>query len=112
MARPADRPYSRYSEHAAVLLGQLIRQSRIVRSMTTAELASRAGISRGLIQRIEKGDMGCAIGAVFEVATIVGVPLFNSDARTLAAEVERQRGLLTLLPKAVHATEIKAKDDF
>lgn len=112
MPRPADRPYSRYSEHAVALLGQLIRQSRIARAMTTAELAARAGISRGLIQRIEKGDMGCAIGAVFEVATIVGVPLFYSDPRTLAAEVERQRDRLTLLPKAVHTAEIKAKDDF
>jgi transcriptional regulator with XRE-family HTH domain len=112
MPRPSDRPYSRYSEHAALLLGQLIRQGRIARGMTTADLAARAGISRGLVQRIDKGDMGCTIGAVFEAATIVGVPLFDNDQHGLAGLVERQRDWLALLPKAVHPREVKAKDDF
>lgn len=112
MARPPDRPYSRYSEHAALLLGQLIRQGRIARGMTAGDLAARAGISRGLVQRIEKGDMGCTLGAVLEAATIVGVPLFEADQRALADQVERQRERLTLLPKAVHPRELKAKDDF
>jgi hypothetical protein len=40
--------------------------------MTAGQLAERAGLSRGLIYRIEKGDLGCAIGAVFEAAAIAG----------------------------------------
>ena len=66
MPRSAVRPYSHYSRDAAVLLGQLIRRGRIERKITAAELAQRAGLSRGLVQRIEKGDPGCAIGAAFE----------------------------------------------
>ena len=66
MPKPVMRPYSRYSRDAVVLLGQLIRRTRIERKLTAAELAERAGLSRGLVQRIEKGDPGCAIGAVFE----------------------------------------------
>lgn len=30
--------------------------------MTAQEVAERAGISRGLLQRIEKGDPKCALG--------------------------------------------------
>ena len=73
MPKPAIRPYSRYSRDAALLLGQLIRRARLERKITTTELAERAGLSRGLVQRIEQGDPGCAIGAVFEAAAIVGV---------------------------------------
>ena len=85
MAKPATRSYSRYSEEAARLLGQAIRLARIDRKLTVEELAERAGMSRGLVQRVERGDMGCAIGAVFEVAAIVGVRLFDADEPTVAA---------------------------
>lgn len=55
------------------LLGQLIRAGRIERKITAQELATRAGISRALLYRVEHGDPQCSIGAVFEAATIVGV---------------------------------------
>ena len=51
--------------------------------MTTADLASRAGISRALLQRIERGDPGCSIGVVVEVATIGGLSLFDQRQRQL-----------------------------
>jgi transcriptional regulator with XRE-family HTH domain len=112
MPKPATRPYSRYSQDAIALLGQLIREGRLVRALTTTELAVRAGISRDLLRRIEKGDPGCAIGAVFEVAAICGVPLFEADARGLAAHVGRQTEKLALLPKAVRPVAVQVKDDF
>jgi transcriptional regulator with XRE-family HTH domain len=112
MSKPATRSYSRYSRDAAVLLGQLIRQARIERKITAAELAERAGLSRGLVQRIEKGDPGCAIGAVFEAAAIVGVRLFDADQTTLANRIAAATTTLTLLPKAVRASRIEVKDDF
>ena len=65
------------------MLGQLIRLARISHKLTSEELAERAGASRGLLHRIEKGDPGCAIGSVFEVAAIVGVRLFDADHRRL-----------------------------
>jgi transcriptional regulator with XRE-family HTH domain len=113
MAKPVKRAFSRYSRNALLLLGQLIRQARLERKMTTAALAERAGISRGLVQRIEKGDPGCAIGAVFEAAAIVGVPLFNTEHQsTLSDALATSAKTLTLLPKAARSPKIKAQDAF
>lgn len=71
MAKPTVRTYSRYSRDAARLLGLMIHNARIERELTVEELAERAGMSRGLVYRAEEGDMGCAIGAVFELAMLI-----------------------------------------
>ena len=112
MAKPLKRPSSRYSRDAVVLLGKLIRETRIQRKLTTRELAERSGISRGLVQRIEKGDPGCAIGAVFEAAAIVGVRLFDADQAALTDAISENKITLALLPKAVRASRTEAQDDF
>jgi transcriptional regulator with XRE-family HTH domain len=112
VAKPAQRPYSRYSRKAVELLGQLIRQARIERKLTAAELAQRANLSRGLVVRIEKGDPGCTIGAVFEAAAVVGVRLFDADQTALTDMVRAQRATLTLLPRSVRVANIELKDDF
>src|SRR4051812_17030065 len=83
MSKPATRSYSRYGREAAELLGHMIHSARVEREMTVSEVAERAGVSRGLVYRIEDGDMGCSIGAVFEVASIVGVRLFDAEPTTL-----------------------------
>lgn len=112
MPKPATRTYSRYARDAIVLLGQMIRQARIEQKLTVAALAERAGVSRGLIQRIERGDPGCTIGAAFEAAAILGVKLFGADQRTLAANTAIQEHVLTLLPKAARPSGKAVKDDF
>jgi DNA-binding XRE family transcriptional regulator len=112
MAKPSYRSSSRYSRDAVILLGKLIRRARIERHLTVEGLAIRAGTSRGLIHRIEKGDPACAIGTVFEVAAIVGVRLFDSDQQTLTNTIGANTATLTLLPKAVRVSGIEAKDDF
>ena len=112
MAKPAHRAYSRYSREAAQLLGQLIRRARIERKLTAAELAERAGLSRGLVVRIEKGDPGCAIGSVFEAAAIVGVRLFDLDQTYLTEMLRAQKATLALLPRAVRTRKIDVQDDF
>jgi transcriptional regulator with XRE-family HTH domain len=106
------KPYSRYSRDAEVLLGQLIRLARISHKLTHEQLAERAGLSRGLVHRIEKGDPGCAIGAVFEVATIVGVRLFDADQSTLATGIAANTTTLMLLPQAIRTSTKPVKDDF
>ena len=103
LPKPNTRLTAQYTRHALTLFGQLIRESRLNKALTTTELAERAGISRSLLQRIERGDPGCAIGAVFETAAICGVPLFEPDARTLASRLVRQKERLALMPKAVRA---------
>ena len=112
MAKPGNRPYSRYSRDAAQLLGRLIRRARVEQGVTAEALAERAGISRGLVQRIEKGEMGCAIGAVFEAAAIVGVPLFEASPAELASRVAETGYILHLLPQSVRGSSDAVKDDF
>lgn len=112
MPKPAERPYSRYTHDALALLGQLIREGRLAKSLTTTELATRAGISRALLQRIERGDPGCAIGAVFETAAICDVALFDSDERALATRKARHAEKLALMPKAIRQSRAGVKDDF
>lgn len=112
MSKPATRTYSRYAREAAELLGLTIHNARVERGQTVSEVAERAGVSRGLVHRIEKGDMGCSIGAVFEVAAIVGVQLFDADPTTLTRHLSLTRDKAVLLPKAVRQSAKAVKDDF
>jgi len=106
------RPRSHYAKDAAVLLGQLIRKARIDRKMTAEEFADRAGVSRGLLRRIENGDLGCTLGAVFEAAAVAGVHLFDSDDPSLTAAVTSNTAMMTLIPKSVRASRVKPNDNF
>lgn len=104
---------SPYSRDALALLGQLIREGRVARRLSAAELSERAGISRQLLHRIERGDPRCAIGAVFEAATIVGVTLFEAEPARLAERRLEHGARLALLPKAVrHGAPQTVPDDF
>jgi transcriptional regulator with XRE-family HTH domain len=112
MSKPITRTYSRYSRTASTLLGGLIRTARIERKLTAQHVADRAGISRGLLQRIEKGVLKCEIGAVLEVATIVGVKLFDADETTLKKHLRSTEDKLMLLPKSVREKTRELHDDF
>ena len=112
MVKSVTRTYSRYSREAITLLGGLIRAARKERKLTAQEVADRAGISRGLLQRIEKGHPKCEIGAVFEVATIVRVKLFDADATTLTKHIRQTEEKLALLPKSVRKKARAVDDDF
>lgn len=113
MPKPSHRTYSRYTREAMQLLAAMIREKRLERRMTTQEVADRAGISRGLLQRIEKGDLKCEIGAAFEVALIVGVPLFGmEDEHALRAQREQTQARLALMPRSVRTARRQVRDDF
>ena len=104
--------YSEHAKSAITLLGQLTRAARKERKLTAQEVADRAGISRNFLQRIEKGDPKCNIGAFFEVAAIVGVNLFDVDEIGLKKNIRQAEDKLTLLPKAIHKKKRKIDDDF
>ncbi len=112
MAKPAHRSYCRHAREAAELLGLMIHNARIEGNSTVADVAERAGISRGLVHRIEKGEMGSSIGAAFEVAAIVGLRLFEAEPTTLTRHLSMERDRLTLLPQSVRTGRTKVKDDF
>ena len=112
MTKPAYRSYSRYAREAAELFGLMLRNARIERGITVAEVAERGGMSRGLVHRLEHGEMGSSIGATFEVAAIVGLRLFEADPATLTRHLSMARDRLTLLPRSVRTGTMKVKDDF
>lgn len=107
-----QRIYSKYAKEAAFLLGQQIKLSRKRRKWSEANLAERAGISRRTLQKIEAGEMTPAIGLVFEVATLVGVHLFEQDNQRLATSIDLTRSKISLLPKRIRAQTKVADDDF
>ncbi|MCF8056226.1 MAG: helix-turn-helix domain-containing protein [Desulfocapsa sp.] len=107
-----QRAYSKYAKEAAFLLGQHIKLGRKNRQWSEQNLAARAGISRSTLQKIEAGAMSPSIGLVFEVAALVGVPLFEQDSRTLATSIELTQSKIALLPKRIKNPTKAVDDDF
>lgn len=100
------RTYSKYAQQAAKLMGQQIKLARKKRKMSESLLAERAGISRTTLQKIEAGEMTSAIGIVFELATIVGVCLFESSDREMALQMELTQCKICLLPQRIRNNKI------
>ena len=107
-----QRTYSKYSREAVFLLGQQIKLGRKQHKWSEANLAERAGISRRTLQKIEAGEMTTAIGLVFEVATLVGISLFEQDSQRLAANIDLIQSKITLLPKRIREPTKVVDDDF
>jgi transcriptional regulator with XRE-family HTH domain len=112
MPKTSIRTYSRYSQDALQLLGRLIQSARKEKKMTMQEVSDRVGISRGLLRRIEQGEPTCEIGVVFEVATLLGVPLFELNSTLLKRELRHVEDKLNLLPKSIHPIKKKVDDEF
>lgn len=112
MPKSIVRSYSSYTEEALTLLARLIRASRLAKKMSAQEVADRAGISRGMLSRIEKADPKCEIGATFEVARIVGVTLFEPEPSRLTMQVRQVEEKLSLLPKSARKAKRDVIDDF
>ena len=110
--RKRVRGYSRQSREVVSLLGRLIRLGRKERRMTAHEVAERVGITPGTLRRIENGDPKSELGLAFEVAVIVGVPLFVDEGGRLGEERRRVDDKLALLPQRVRHAETAVKDDF
>jgi len=60
-------------------LGQNLRQARLARRFSMAELAMRAGISERTLTRLEKGDPGVGIGNLASVLAALGSPAVLAD---------------------------------
>ena len=112
MAKKENRVYSRYTNEALELLAGRIKATRLERGITTQELSERAGISRGLLRRIENADPACGIGVVFEVATLLNLTLFQSDYDDLLVKNKTLEDKIALLPSRARRTKMKVDDDF
>ena len=110
--KKSNRTNARYTLEALKLLSGRIKTARITSDTTTTLLAERADISRDLLRRIENGDPSCAIGVVFEIAYLLGVPLFNNDISVIKERNTHIANQLTLLPTKVKAKKMEIDDDF
>ncbi len=86
---------------AVELLGLEVARARRERRWSQADLAERAGIARSTLHNLESGDPSVSVGIAFEVATLLGVPLFTSEQDRLGGLLGRQRDRLALLPQRV-----------
>jgi len=107
-----QRTYSKYALEATTLLGEQIKLGRKQRKWSEKSLAERAGISRATLQKIENGEMNSAIGLFFEVATLVGVNLFEHDNFPLSRQIEQTKDKVALLPKRIKSKTKVVHDDF
>ena len=104
------REFSPATREALTLFADRVRVSRRERRLRAAEVAERVGVSLTTIRKVERGDPTVALGTAFEVATIVGVPLFGDDQQRRGLEAEYLRARLAVLPDAVRHPEVD--DDF
>lgn len=109
MARRAHS-YSPQTRDAVTVLGSEVARARRARSMTAAELAERAGIGRTTLHMVERGEPTVAIGIVFELATLVGIDLFDTGPADMPALLSRATDRLAAQPGRVRTSE--PDDDF
>lgn len=112
LAKTEKRTYSRYTDEALKLLAGRIKATRLERGVTVQDLAERAGISRDLLYRVEKADPACGIGIVFEIATLLGLTLFQSDYDDLIVKNKMVEDKLALLPSRARPAKVEVDDDF
>lgn len=106
------RGYSETVQNAAKLLGAQIRQGRIARDWTAQQLADRAGITKPTLLKAEHGDPSVALGTVFDLAVLVGVPLYFEDRGQLAREARAAQERTALLARRVRPVEPEPDYDF
>ncbi|HEY3766269.1 MAG TPA: helix-turn-helix transcriptional regulator [Gaiellales bacterium] len=102
----AQHTFSRATREALQLLGTRVAVARRERRMTATELAQRAGVSPVTIRKVERGDPTVGLGVAFEVAALVGVPLFDESAERRSLDLDRAGDRLAVLPKRVRPREV------
>jgi transcriptional regulator with XRE-family HTH domain len=70
------------------LLGQLIRLARTARGLTQQDLATRSGLSRANIQRLEQGIGTPTLAALTQLATVLGLEALRDLCTRQAALAE------------------------
>lgn len=100
-----------YARDAAFLMGANVRQARINRRWTAAQLGAHAGCSRHTVAAIERGAGSVAFGNVLNVCAALGVPLFVPDRSELARLTRAQIEVVRLMPERVMPREVPS-DEF
>lgn len=103
---------SLHTEKTLHVFGEMIQVARCERKMSQQSLAERIGVSRQTISAIEQGDAKVSIGAVFEAAQVVGIPLLSESKQGLQQLSTVVAGLASLLPERTHTQKVELDDDF
>jgi transcriptional regulator with XRE-family HTH domain len=107
-----SRTYSKQTLQAIKVFATQIKVSRKKHRWSVAELAERAGSTRPTIRRIEQGSPASELGLYFEVATLLGIPLFDADSQKLTAIQDNLNLQLAVLPKRIDKDRGEVFDDF
>ncbi|HMR50681.1 MAG TPA: helix-turn-helix transcriptional regulator [Arachnia sp.] len=67
------RPTSARTRIAADTIGQHLLAWRKLQGLTAAQVAERAGISRGTLRKVETGELGVGLEAFLNVTKVLGV---------------------------------------
>lgn len=108
MSRKAHS-YSPSTLDAIQVLGRQITAERHTKRWTQSELAMRSGISVGTLIAVEKGSPNTAIGTVFQVAELLGIPLVGATEPAARAGIDAR---LALLPARVDRPRGDHDDNF
>lgn len=103
---------SKITSLAIFSLGKMIKNCRLERGISQQDLADRLNVSRFTIMAIEKGDSKVAVGAVFEAAYILGIPLLEEDLQNTKSLSLNLAKLATVLPKRAPKKLEENDDDF
>ena len=89
----------------------MVREARLQRRWTVEELAERVGVNHTTMRKVERGDLTVGLGAAFEAAALLGVPLFSADDERRSIEAARLRDRLAVLPQRARRP-VAVDDDF
>jgi transcriptional regulator with XRE-family HTH domain len=78
------------TQRRAEALGERLRLARMRRRMSLSELASRVGVARGTLSRLERGDLSVSLGLLARVLTVLGL---EEDLDRVATDDELGRRL-------------------
>ena len=106
------RIYSTATLQALKLFATQIRVARKNHRWSEAELAERAGTTRPTIRKIEQGSPTAGIGLYFEIAGLLGIPLFTADNTQMRGMQNTLDLKLALLPKRIDTDSRDVFDDF
>jgi len=84
------RPLLPTQQKTMTALGENIKFARLRRDLSSEQVAERAGISRGTLVKVEKGDEGVAVGYYFRVLAVLGL---DKDLLLVAKDDELGRAL-------------------
>ena len=104
--------YSKQTLQAIKVFATQIKVARKKQRWSEAELAERAGTTRPTIRRIEQGSPTSGLGLYFEIATLLGIPLFDTDSQKLTAIQDNLNLQLAVLPKRIDTDRREVFDDF